>query len=371
MSGQRTGLGNVVDATGEPGAPRRRSIPPSRDGAVAPTRADAVQPQQPPSLPPSDPPPCPPPAPPRRRTALPWQRPKAQAEEPQAERRLRAIMEHPAYREADADPAFLHEDDARGVRLQIDYLKAELVLRAHGIERTVIVFGSTRLREGATAHRELAAAREAAARQPDDAALAAALARAERRRALSRYYEVGRELGRLVAAAGIPRLAVLTGGGPGAMESANRGASEAGAATVGLNIALPHEQYPNPYVTPGLCLRFHYFAMRKLHFMKRAAAIVALPGGYGTLDELFGALTLIQTRKSAPIPVVLVGEHYWRRVLDVDFLLEAGSIDEEDRDLFWYAETAQEAWHGILEWHRRNGSALAGPHDAQAPGAQA
>ncbi|HEX8779220.1 MAG TPA: LOG family protein, partial [Rhodanobacter sp.] len=161
-----------------------------------------------------------------------------------------------------------------------------------------------------------------------------------------------------VGLAGIPGVAILTGGGPGAMESANRGASEAGAPTVGLNIALPREQYPNPYVTPGLCMQFHYFAMRKLHFMKRAVAIVALPGGYGTLDEVFGALTLIQTRKSAPIPIVLVGEDYWRRVFDVDYLLEAGSIDEEDRELFWYAETAEEAWQGILEWHVRNGSPL-------------
>jgi uncharacterized protein (TIGR00730 family) len=300
----------------------------------------------------------PPPPPRKRRTPLPWERPKARAEEPRVDERLRAIMQHPSYREADSDTAFLHQDAARGVRLQADYLKAELVLAAHGIERTVLVYGSTRLREPETARRELAAAQEAAGRRPGDATLVHAAQLAGRREALSRYYEVGRELGRLVGHADIPGLAVLTGGGPGAMESANRGASEAGAPTVGLNIALPREQYPNPYVTPGLCMQFHYFAMRKLHFMKRAAAIVALPGGYGTLDEVFGALTLIQTRKSAPIPIVLVGEDYWRRVFDVDFLLEAGSIDEEDRELFWYAETAEETWQGILDWHVRNGSPL-------------
>lgn len=300
-----------------------------------------------------------PPTPPRiRRTPLPWERPKARAEEPQVDERLRAIMQHPSYREADGDTAFLHEDAARGVRLQVDYLKAELVLAAHGIERTVLVYGSTRLREPDTARRELAAAREAAAGRPDDPAAARALRLAERREGLSRYYEVGRAIGRRVGQAGVPGLAILTGGGPGAMESANRGASETGAPTVGLNIALPREQYPNPYVTPGLCMQFHYFAMRKLHFMKRAVAIVALPGGYGTLDEVFGALTLIQTRKSAPIPIVLVGEDYWRRAFDVDYLLEAGSIDEEDRELFCYAETAEEAWQGILEWHVRNGSPL-------------
>ncbi|MBU6200289.1 MAG: LOG family protein [Xanthomonadaceae bacterium] len=297
--------------------------------------------------------------PPRqRRVPLPWERPKAHAEEPQVDERLRAIMQHPSYREADSDPQFMHQDDVRGVRLQVDYVKAELVLAAHGIERTIIVFGSTRLREPQAARRELAAAREAAAKRPDDPALVRAVRVAEQREALSGYYDVGREIGRLVGTAGAPGLAVLTGGGPGAMEAANRGASEAGAATVGLNIALPHEQYPNPYITPGLCLQFHYFAMRKLHFMKRAAAIVAFPGGYGTLDELFGALTLIQTRKNPPIPIVLVGRAYWRRVLDVDFLLEAGSIDEEDRELFWYAETADEAWQGILDWHRRNSSPL-------------
>jgi uncharacterized protein (TIGR00730 family) len=272
--------------------------------------------------------------------------------------RLRAIMQDPSYLEADSDPAFLHTDALRGVRLQVDFLKAELVLAAHGIERTILVFGSTRLREPETARCELALAREAAAARPDDPQRTRALRLAEQREALSRYYAVGREIGRLVGESRAPGLAILTGGGPGAMESANRGASEAGAKTVGLNIVLPRAQFPNPYVTPGLCMQFHYFAMRKLHFMKRAAAIVALPGGYGTLDELFGALTLVQTRKSAPLPIVLVGEAYWRRVLDIDYLVETGSIDEEDRELFWYAETADEAWQGILDWHRRNGSPL-------------
>jgi len=298
------------------------------------------------------------PPPHSRRTPLPWECPKSPAEEPQVDERLRAIMQDPSYLAADSDPTFLHTDALRGVRLQVDFLKAELVLAAHGIERTILVFGSTRLREPETAKRELAQARENAAARPDDPPSTRALRLAEQRAALSGYYEVGREIGRLVGAARAPGLAILTGGGPGAMESANRGASEAGAKTVGLNIVLPREQFPNPYVTPGLCMQFHYFAMRKLHFMKRAAAIVALPGGYGTLDELFGALTLVQTRKSPPLPIVLVGEAYWRRVFDVDFLLETGAIEEEDRELFWYAETADEAWQGILEWHRRNGSPL-------------
>ena len=144
------------------------------------------------------------------------------------------------------------------------------------------------------------------------------------------------------------------------MEAANRGAWEAGAKSIGLNITLPHDQYPNPYLTPGLCFRFHYFALRKLHFLLRAKALVAFPGGYGTLDELFETLTLIQTRKIKPLPVILVGESYWRKAIDFDFLAEEGVIDEEDRELFWFAETAIDIWEGILQWHEANGTPLFG-----------
>ena len=271
-------------------------------------------------------------------------------------------MEHPAYRQPDRDVRFLHTHATRGVRLQLDYLKAEQCLEGHGVHHCIVVFGSTRLRQPEDARRELASAREAAGDAPKDPVRARQLRLAEHRLALSRYYEIGRELGRLVGAAGRgakdSRLIVMTGGGPGAMESANRGAFDVGADSAGLNITLPGKQYPNPYLTPGLCFQFHYFALRKLHFMKRAAAIVALPGGFGTLDELFGALTLIQTRKVPPMPVVLIGEDYWRRVFDSDYLLEVGSIDAEDMELFWYAETAAEAWNGIRQWHRVNGSEL-------------
>jgi uncharacterized protein (TIGR00730 family) len=153
----------------------------------------------------------------------------------------------------------------------------------------------------------------------------------------------------------------MTGGGPGIMEAANRGAFDAGAKTVGLNIHLPLEQYPNPYVTPELCFRFHYFGLRKLHFLLRAKALVAFPGGYGTMDELFEVLTLVQTRTIAPIPVVLVGEAYWRKVVNFDFMVDEGVIDPEDRDLFWFAETADEIWNGIVEWHEQFGSPLRVP----------
>ena len=294
----------------------------------------------------------------QRRQPLPWERPKRIEEEAQVQERLRAIMAHPSYVEADHDVAFLHTDPLRGLRLQLDYQKAEQALQAHGIARTIVIVGSTRLREPQTARRELDDARYNAAEQPGDAAAAKALRLAERRMELSHYYKIGQELGQMIGAAQIQGLAVMTGGGPGGMEAANRGAFEAGAKTIGLNITLPREQFPNPYLTPGLCFQFHYFALRKLHFMQRAAAIIALPGGYGSLDELFGALTLIQTRKTSPIPVVLIGESYWRGVFNVDFLLEAGSIDEEDAELFWYAETAQQAWDGIRTWHARNGTPL-------------
>lgn len=293
-----------------------------------------------------------------RHVPLPWEHPKPREEDAQAEERLAAIMQNPAYAEADRDIDFLHEDGMRGARLQLDYLKAEQLLVAHGIERTIVVFGSTRLREPATAKHELLAAQQAAAIHPGDADCIHALHMAERRMELSRYYDIGRQLGHLVGSAGDAGLAILTGGGPGGMEAANRGAFDAGAKTIGLNITLPREQFPNPYLTPGLCTQFHYFAMRKLHFMKRAVGLVALPGGFGTLDELFCALTLIQTRKTAPMPIVLIGEAYWRRVFNADFLMEAGSIDEEDRELFWYAESAEQAWSGILAWHELNGSPL-------------
>jgi hypothetical protein len=192
--------------------------------------------------------------------------------------------------------------------------------------------------------------------------LARRLAIAGRILSKSQYYEVAREFGHLVGAAhqtanGQQRV-VVTGGAPGIMEAANRGAFDVGAKSVGLNISLPHEQYPNPYITPDLCFNFHYFAMRKLHFLMRAKALVAFPGGYGTFDELFEVLTPVQTRKIKPIPVVLVGESYWRQAVNLDFLVDEGVIDQEDRELFWFAETAEEIWNGILHWHDISGEPL-------------
>jgi uncharacterized protein (TIGR00730 family) len=271
-------------------------------------------------------------------------------------------MDSPGYRQADQDVAFLNQDETRGVRLQIDYLKPELLLGQHGVEHTIVVFGSTRLQEPGAARRKVEVIRQALADNPADADLQRRLKVALSLQNKSRYYDEARAFGRLVAASGKApqdsRLTLVTGGGPGIMEAANRGAFDVGAKSVGLNITLPHEQYPNPYVTPELCFSFHYFAMRKLHFLKRAKALVAFPGGYGTLDELFETLTLIQTRTIAPLPVVLVGESYWRQAVSVDFLVAEGVIDAEDRELFWYAETAEEIWQGIQHWHRTSGTPL-------------
>jgi uncharacterized protein (TIGR00730 family) len=306
--------------------------------------------------------PCPP-DPHRRRDPLPWQQPKRPEEDPEALQQVQKILDSHSYRLAESDPEFLGRDEARGVRLQLEYLKPETLLREHGVRHTIVVFGSTRICEPAAAARNVEAWRAAQAKAPGDEAIARRLAIAERIFAKSHYYEVARELGRLVGeaceqAADDSKVMIMTGGGPGLMEAANRGAYDIGAKSLGLNIDLPQEQYPNPYIAPELCFRFHYFALRKLHFLLRARALVAFPGGYGTIDELFEVLTLVQTRKIKPLPVVLVGESYWRRAVDFDFLLEEGAIDPEDRELFWFAESACEIWDGILHWHRACGEPL-------------
>jgi len=300
----------------------------------------------------------------QRQQPLPGESPKPSSEDADAPARLERILGSPSYRRIDDDITFLDTDETRGVRLQLDYLKPQLLLERHGIEHTIAVFGSTRIVEPATAVKRVESLRRALAEHPGDAGLQAQLARAERFATASHYYEVARELGRLVAESGEGpgdrRLVVVTGGGPGVMEAANRGADEAGAATVGLNIELPREQFPNPYVTPDLCFRFHYFALRKMHFLLRAKALVAFPGGFGTLDELLDVLTLVQTRKIPPLPIVLVGEKFWHRVLDFEFLVDEGMIDPEDRDIFWFAETAEEVWQGILDWYAEKGQPLFG-----------
>jgi uncharacterized protein (TIGR00730 family) len=299
----------------------------------------------------------------RRRQPLPWHRPKSSDEDADAPSRIRAILASASYLLAEQDLAFLARDEARGVRLQIEYLKPETLLQEHAIRDTVVVYGSTRIPEPDAARRSVEELRRALETDPRSAALNRKLAVAERILAKSRYYEIAREFGRLVGSSrdndgSRSKLVIMTGGGPGIMEAANRGAFEVGAKSVGLNINLPHEQYPNPYITPDLCFRFHYFALRKMHLLLRAKALVAFPGGFGTLDELFEVLTLVQTRKIKPVPIVLVGEEYWRRAIDVGFLADEGVIDAEDRELFWFAETANEIWNSILNWYDASGAPL-------------
>jgi uncharacterized protein (TIGR00730 family) len=270
----------------------------------------------------------------------------------------------PAYKLGFADNDFLLRDELRPARLQLEYLKPEILQRDRGITSTVVIFGSARVPDPAEAASLLEDAERAVAEHPDDPE---AMHRAEAVRALvkkSRYYEEARELARLISTPSKeepgsptrpggktrrrPKLVVVTGGGPGIMEAANRGACDVGADSVGLNIVLPFEQRPNAYVTPHLCFNFHYFALRKLHFMMRAKALVVFPGGYGTLDELFEVLCLIQTRKIKPMPVLLFGREYWEKIIDFSAMVEEGVIEPKDAGIFSYVESAEEAWR-ILE----------------------
>lgn len=243
------------------------------------------------------------------------------------------------------DLEFLLRDEMRGVRFQLEYAKAELLLRDWGIRSTVIVFGSAR-----TPTPEQAEAAQIAAKTEVEIQAAARLARH------SVYYSEARALGRVVSERGgafAPQNrwrdnVIATGGGPGVMEAANRGAADVGAPSVGFNITLPHEQAPNAYSTPELTFRFHYFAMRKMHLAMRANALVVFPGGFGTLDELFEILTLVQTGKMPRAPIVLFGSAYWRRLVDFDFLVEEGMIQPEDLSLFAFADTAEEAWQAMV-----------------------
>jgi uncharacterized protein (TIGR00730 family) len=229
----------------------------------------------------------------------------------------------PSYLRAFEDVEFLNRDELRPVRLLLELQKAEIVQNEHDIHSTIVVFGSARTAEK------------------------------------TRYYEEAREFARIVSSTcqlkGHREFVIVTGGGPGIMEGANRGAHDAGAVSVGLNITLPFEQVPNPYVTPDLCFQFRYFAIRKMHFLMRAKALVAFPGGYGTLDELFETLTLVQTGKVAPLPIVLFGGEYWRKAISWDYLVEQGVISAEDTRLFRFADSAREAWDLITRFHGAGG----------------
>ena len=262
-----------------------------------------------------------------------------------------------SYIPADKDIEFLQRDELRPIRIGLELLKPELIQREEGIQSTIVVFGSARLQEPCVATQALRLAEEQAARAPHDRLRQQQVAVAKRQLELATYYDVAREFGRLVSSTcqihGRRDYVIVTGGGPGIMEAANRGAADVDAKSIGLNITLPHEQHPNPYITPTLRFQFRYFAIRKMHFLIRAKALVAFPGGFGTLDELFETLTLLQTGKTESVVVVLVGRHFWERLINWPLLLECGLVTQTDLQLFHYAETAQEAWDLIV---RHNGA---------------
>lgn len=243
-------------------------------------------------------------------------------------------------------------DELRPVRVQLELLKPDLLQEERGIHSTVVVFGSSRIPDEKTAIERLEEAKKLAMATPADAALARRVTVATRALHNVKYYNEARKLARLITEDSKQcELVVVTGGGPGIMEAANRGAADAGGISIGLNIVLPFEQQPNPYITPELCFQFHYFAIRKMHFLKRARALVACPGGFGTFDELFETLTLIQTRKIKPVPIVLLGREYWQRIINFEAMLEEGVIEEEDLALFQFVDTAEEAWVLIKKYY--------------------
>lgn len=274
------------------------------------------------------------------------------------ERNRQAILSSPSYKLAEYDVDFLKRREQRPVRMQLELQKTEQLLRAHGIDSTVVVFGGTQILPREEAEEQVAAAKLDLAEAPDDERMQRALERSEAQLAKSYYYDHAREFAKLVSTScqtnGKCEFVITTGGGPGIMEAANRGAFDVGAKSVGLNIELPHEQEPNPYITPELCFQFHYFAMRKFHFILRAAALVVFPGGYGTLDELFNTLCLRQTGRMQAIPIILYGRKYWESIINFQQLADEGVIADEHLDLISFAETPEEAWRRIADFHNVN-----------------
>jgi uncharacterized protein (TIGR00730 family) len=268
---------------------------------------------------------------------------------------LDRILHSPSYRVASQDADFLDDPQMRATRIHLELLKPELAFQKQNIVSTIVAFGGTRITEPRIARQRLEEARASSAEMPGDPGRLRAVKKAERLAAKSGYYDVARQFAALVSSKcqenGERHYVVVTGGGPGIMEAANRGAYDVQAKSVGLNIRLPLEQQPNPFITPDLCFQFRYFAMRKFHFILRAKALVAFPGGYGTLDELFETLTLRQTRRMQEIPVILFGREFWEKAVNFQFLADEGVIDDADLDLFQYAQTPEQAWEMICQFH--------------------
>ena len=269
------------------------------------------------------------------------------------------LKRSPAYRLAFHDNEFMSEEFNRPVRLQLELLKPEMRLREEKIVSTIVTFGGTRILEPAKAKAEVRQIEQKLKKSPKDESLRQLLTRAKKVEKKSRFYDEAREFARLVSSESqnhrSREFVMVTGGGPGIMEASNRGAHDVGAKSIGLNITLPEEQEPNAYISEELCFQFHYFALRKMHFLLRAKALVAFPGGFGTLDELFEALTLLQTRKITDLPIILFGESYWNKVINFRHLVEEGTIDEEDLKLFVFADRAADAWNYIKSYYQSRG----------------
>ena len=273
---------------------------------------------------------------------------------------LKRVLEAPSYIRADRDVDFLNLDDLRPVRMQLELLKPEMALASAGVNSTIVLFGSARIDERAKAEERVARAAAAAEADPSNPRAQRELMRLRRLASLTHYYDEAREFARIVSSTcqidGQCDFVILTGGGPGIMEAGNRGAHDVGAKSIGLNITLPHEQFPNPYITPELCFQFRYFAMRKFHFLLRAQALVVFPGGFGTLDELFETLTLRQTGKLKPMPIILYGRKYWEQAFDLQYLADEGTISDEDLELIQYCDDPQETWDIIQKFYREQGA---------------
>ncbi len=274
---------------------------------------------------------------------------------PDVEKNRQAILRSPGYRKAEIDTDFLGRAAQRPVRMQLELHKVETLLRENKVDSTVVVFGSTQIVSKEAAELRMAAAQKFLKENPNDPKAKRGLIRAENVLAKTRFYEEAREFSRLVSSKcqieGKCNFVVATGGGPGIMEAANRGAFEIGARSIGFNIELPHEQEPNPYITPELCFQFNYFALRKFHFVLRAAALVVFPGGFGTLDELFNTLTLRQTGRMQEIPIILYGKEYWQSTINFQYLADQGVVADDDLELCYFADTPAEAWKVIADFH--------------------
>ncbi len=269
--------------------------------------------------------------------------------------RLKKIISDSSYQLAYLDRDFITRADLRPLRLELELMKPEMMLEEKGIASTIVIFGGTQIKESGEAQKLLDQAKLDLAAAPDDPAAKRSAELAENALAKSHYYDECRQFARIVSKHSKKysdgEFVVKTGGGPGIMEAANRGAFDVGSPSIGLNITLPFEQVPNRYITPGMCFQFNYFAIRKMHFLLRAKALVCFPGGFGTLDELFTTLTLRQTRRMQEIPIILYGHEYWDQVIDFQFLADQGVIRDDHLELFSYADSPEQAWRTIADFH--------------------